>query len=141
MAQQDIQQLVHEMYREDRLTNSVIIRSLCIGDLRFFQTAMAKRAGITVSNAKILLLDPHNVGFDACYEKAAMPASLRDAVRTLYQAALEETQLGRFYHDQFTQRVLGRIMREGLDASVENMSIIIGMLNASTQPSPQYAAS
>ena len=39
MSQNDINHLVEEMHRNKRLTDSVIIRSLCIGDLRFFETA------------------------------------------------------------------------------------------------------
>lgn len=139
MGQQDIQQLVQEMFRQDRLTNSLIIRSLCIGDLRFFQTAMAKRANISVSNAKILLLDPHSVGFDACYDKAALPAPLRDAVRCLYHCALEETQLGRFYHEEFTKRVIEKIMAEGYDRSVDQMPTLISMLGATMQEKRQNA--
>jgi uncharacterized protein (DUF2336 family) len=133
MGQQDIQQLVQELFRQDKLTNSLLIRSLCIGDLRFFWTALAKRANISVSNAKILLLDPEALGFDACYDKAAMPATLRDAVRALYFCALEETDLGRVHHDQFTSRVIARITKAGYDKSVDQMTTIIGMLNVSMQ--------
>lgn len=139
MGQQDIQQLVQDLFRQDQLTNSLIIRSLCIGDLRFFWTALAKRANISVSNAKLLLLDPQKNGFDACYDKAAMPASLKDAVRALYFCALEETQLGRFYHDQFTACVIARITNQGLDRSIEQMSTLIGMLNVSIQETAEHA--
>lgn len=139
MGQQDIQQLVQDLFRQEQLTNSLIIRSLCIGDLRFFWTAMAKRANISTNNAKMLLLDPSQEGFAACYDKAAMPATLRDAVRTLYFCALEETQLGRFYHDQFTSQVIARITKEGYDKSIENMTTIIGMLNVSIQEMASHA--
>jgi uncharacterized protein (DUF2336 family) len=124
---------VQELFRQDKLTNSLLIRSLCIGDLRFFWTALAKRANISVSNEKILLLDPEALGFDACYDKAAMPATLRDAVRALYFCALEETDLGRVHHDQFTSRVIARITKAGYDKSVDQMTTIIGMLNVSMQ--------
>src|SRR5690606_11003473 len=67
MSQQDINRLIDQMHRNRRLTDSVIIRSLCIGDLRFFETAIAKRVGIPPSNARILMLDPGPLGFKALY--------------------------------------------------------------------------
>lgn len=138
MGQQDIQQLVQDMYRHKRLTDSVIIRSLCIGDLRFFQAAIAKRAGISVSNAKILMLDPHGKGFDACYEKAAMPEEFTDAVRTLFQCAMEETQFGQLHHDQFTQRVVERIIASGYDQAINNMPSLLAILGKSMKDVPAY---
>ncbi len=73
MSQQDMNQLIDQMHRVNRLTDSVIIRSLCIGDLRFFETAIAKRAGIPPSHARILLLDPGPLGFRALYASCALP--------------------------------------------------------------------
>lgn len=131
MGQQDIRQLVQDMHKQKRLSDSVIIRSLCIGDLRFFQTAMATRAGIGLNNAKILMLDPDGKGFDACYDKAGMPPEFRDAVRTLFAAALEETQLGQFHHEQFTQRVVERIIANGQDTGVEHMPSLLSILGKS----------
>jgi uncharacterized protein (DUF2336 family) len=140
MGQQDVQQLIQELYQQEKLTDSLIIRSLCIGDLRFFQTAMAKRAGVSVSNAKLLLLDPQHKGFYACYEKAGLPDSLKEAVCALYFCALEESQLGRVFHDQFTAQVIARIIKQGYDKSIKHMQTIIGMLHVSMQEDKDHAA-
>ncbi|MFZ4540535.1 MAG: DUF2336 domain-containing protein, partial [Rickettsiales bacterium] len=91
MSQNDINYLVDDMHRNKRLTDSVIIRSLCIGDLRFFETAIAKRVGIPASNARILLIDPGQLGFKALYDSSGMPESFYEPIRMMLSLALEET--------------------------------------------------
>jgi uncharacterized protein (DUF2336 family) len=128
MGQQDIQDLVSHMHRNKRLTDSVIVRALCSGNIRFFETAMARRSGISVSNAKILLLDPGNKGFDALYDQSGMPESFREALRALFKLALEQTKFGQFHQANFPQRLIDRIVLEGYDKTIENMPYLLSII-------------
>ncbi len=128
MSQSDIDHLVDEMHRNKRLTDSVIIRSLCIGDLRFFETAIAKRVGIPVSNARILLIDPGPLGFKALYESSGLPPSFYEAIRTMLRIALEETRYGSYRANDFGARMVAKIRSAGLDRSVENMETLLQMV-------------
>jgi uncharacterized protein (DUF2336 family) len=130
MSQQDITRLVDQMHRSQRLTDSVIIRSLCIGDLRFFESSIARRVGIPVSNARILVLDPGPLGFKALYESAGMPPSFYEAVQTMLRMALEETEYGNYRADDFAERMMHRIRKSGYDKTIENMSSLLGMIGA-----------
>lgn len=128
MSQNDIDQLIDEMHRNKRLSDSVIIRSLCIGDLRFFETAIAKRVGIPVSNARILLIDPGPLGFKALYDSSALPASFYDAIHNMLRVALEETQYGNYRTNDFGARMVAKIRSAGLDRSVENMETLLQLV-------------
>lgn len=128
MSQNDIDQLIDEMHRNKRLSDSVIIRSLCIGDLRFFETAIAKRVGIPVSNARILLIDPGPLGFKALYDSSGLPASFYDAVRTMLRVALEETQYGNHRTSDFGARMVAKIRSAGFDRSIENMETLLQLV-------------
>ena len=128
MSQHDINHLVDEMHHNKRLSDSVIIRSLCIGDLRFFETAIAKRVGVPVSNARILLIDPGPLGFKALYDSSGLPASFYDAVRTMLKIALEETQYGNYRTNDFGAQMVGKIRAAGYDQTVENMETLLQMI-------------
>lgn len=128
MSQNEINTLVDEMHRNKRLTDSVIIRSLCIGDLRFFETAIAKRVGIPVSNARILLIDPGPLGFKALYDSSGMPPSFYQAVHTMLRLALEETQYGNYRKDDFGAHMVAKIRSAGQDRSIENMETLLQLV-------------
>lgn len=128
MSQQEINRLIDQMHRNKRLSDSVIIRSLCIGDLRFFETAIAKRVGIPTSNARILLLDPGPLGFKALYESSALPKNFYEAIRTMLRLALEETEYGSYRTTDFGARMVERITAGGYADSIENMDALLTMI-------------
>lgn len=128
MSQNDINQLVNEMHRNKRLTDSVIIRSLCVGDLRFFETAVAKRVGIPASNARILLIDPGPLGFKALYESSGMPEKFYAAVHAMLRIALEETKYGHYRTSDFGERMIAKIRAAGYDQTIEHMEAILKMV-------------
>ena len=128
MSQHDINHLVEEMHRNKRLTDSVIIRSLCIGDLRFFESAIAKRVGIPASNARILLIDPGPLGFKALYESSALPVSFYEPIRVMLRLALDETEYGNYRTNDFGAMMVAKIRSAGYDRSVDNMEPLLQMV-------------
>lgn len=137
MSQQDIVDLVNTMYRNKRLTESAIIRSLCAGNVRFFEAAMAKRASISLQNARMLLMDAGIRGFEALYDAAQMPESFRLAVRALFKAAQQETGYGKYYHQHFSQRMLERLTEDGQSQHIENMDTLMAMIGRSMNDVPR----
>lgn len=136
MSQQEINRLVDQMHRNQRLTDSVIIRSLCIGDLRFFESSIARRVGIPVSNARILILDPGPLGFKALYESAGLPPSFYPAVSTMLRLALKETEYGSYRATDFGQRMVERIEAGGYADSIEHMDAILTMIGRAIHDRP-----
>lgn len=136
MSQHEINQLIDEMDKHDRLTNSVIIRSLCIGDLRFFETAIAKRAGIPPSNARILVVDPGPLGFKALYLSCGLPENFYEAVHTMLKLAMQETEYGKYRTHDFGQIMIHSIRKHGYDKSIENMDALLGMISLANAQTP-----
>jgi uncharacterized protein (DUF2336 family) len=128
MSQQEITRLVDQMYRGKRLTSSIVIRSLCIGDLRFFEASLAKLAGVPAANARILILDPGPLGFKALYDSAQMPEAFYPAVKLMVRLALDETEYGTYRAADFGQRMMERIAAGGFDKTVEHMGTLIAMI-------------
>lgn len=126
----EVEDMVRRMHVSGTLTQSIIIRSLCIGDLRFFEAAMATLAKIPVLNARLLLIDPGKLGFQALYDKSGLPQDFRDAVGALYEIAMEETGFGRFYRQDFRQAVVQRLVNEQGRNEIENLPYLIELIRS-----------
>src|SRR6202008_4999174 len=66
-------QLAQHLERAGRLTPSLIIRAICLGDLAFVEAAFAVLADIPVHNARLLIYDAGQLGFKALYERCKLP--------------------------------------------------------------------
>lgn len=131
MQSSELHRLVREMKRNRRLNYSLIVRALCLGEMRFFEAAIAAQAGIPVENARTLMLDAGPLGFSALYDNCGIPAGFAEAVKTLYRVALLETEDGKKRPRDFQRRMIDRIVTNGYHASVENMSYFISILRQS----------
>jgi uncharacterized protein (DUF2336 family) len=92
---EDVGALVEQLHRNGRLTPSIILRALCVGDLSFFEHALALLAQIPVKNARMLIHDEGDLGLRSLYQKAGMPAALlpayRSALEMVHSAEMERT--------------------------------------------------
>lgn len=50
VEERDVELLVEHLYTNNRLTSGLILRALCMGDVSFFEAALAKRAGVSLIN-------------------------------------------------------------------------------------------
>jgi uncharacterized protein (DUF2336 family) len=85
----DLQRLVDQLYKNGRLTPSIVLRALVMGDLAFFEQAMAVLAGISVENARELIHDGGRLGLQAIFTKASLPRSYYPAARAAIDVARE----------------------------------------------------
>lgn len=127
-SEAELEELVGQLYLNNRLTYSLVMRSLCIGDMGFFEAAVARLAGVPRVNARILMFDSGMLGFKAIYEKARMPEGFYDAIHTLLRLSLEETGYGRLRREDFRQRVIARVQSAGYDRSIENMQYLLTII-------------
>ena len=63
-SEQELERLVRQMHRNQRLTPLPVLRALCLGDLAFFEVALAVMARIPRINARILIHDAGPNGLD-----------------------------------------------------------------------------
>ena len=86
----DVAALVTQMEDRGRLTSSIILKALEVGDLDFFEYGIAARAKIPVRNARVLLGDQGITGFLALYKQACLSMEDYDwaysRVENLYHA-------------------------------------------------------
>lgn len=135
MKTDELDQLVRTMKRNKRLNYSLVVRALCMGEIRFFELAMAALADIPVENARTLMLDAGPLGFSALYDSCGMPAGFSEAIKALYRFALMETNDGTKRVRDYPHRMIDRITSNGYHESVENMSYFITIMRQNANES------
>ena len=113
-------ELIEHLARNKRLTPSIILRALCMGDLSFFAASLAKLANISLENAHKLIHDKGKRGFEALYQKAGLPAALYPAML----AAIDifgtiDYDGGPNDRERFSRRMIERILTQYGEQGVE----------------------
>jgi uncharacterized protein (DUF2336 family) len=128
-SEQELERLVRQMHRNSRLTPFLVLRALCLGDLAFFETAMAVRANIPVRNARILIHDAGSNGLTSLYERSGMPARLLPAVRVAVGVVRgTEFDGGERDRERFRSRVITRILTQFEDLPQEDLDYLLDKL-------------
>jgi uncharacterized protein (DUF2336 family) len=102
-----------------------------MGDLPFFETALALMANVPASNARVLIGDVGGNGLLALWERAALPPHLLPVVRTALEV-LRGTSLDGGEHDmeRFRARVITRILTQFEEFGTEDLDYLVNKLGA-----------
>ena len=101
------------MHRSGRLTPTMVLRALCIGDMAFFESSLAVMANVPVENARILIHDRGGKGFSALYDRSGLQKDLYPAFRAATDV-IDSTQFDGQPHDmeRFRARVITRMLTQ-----------------------------
>ena len=116
----DVETLVKQLYENGRLTPSIILRGLCMGDLTFFEAGMAELAKVPLMNARSLIYDSGLLGLRTLCRKANIPVPQLIAVRAAIEVSLKIDYDGREHdRERYSRRMIERIMTQYDDLGVE----------------------
>ena len=105
--------LVEHLHAVRRLTPSLILRALCVGDVSFFESSMAQLASVAVHNARLLIHDAGQLGFKSLYDKAKLPQSYYPAFRVALEVAKETEMDGLAYdRERYRRQMIERILTQ-----------------------------
>jgi len=130
----ELENLVEQLRRKERLTASHLLRALCMGDMGFFERAMARLAGVPLQNARILIHDQGDLGLDSIYLKANLPKRLFPAFRAAVELADETDYDGALndrnrYLEKMLERILTQFEDPGSQMAQEDLDYLLGKLD------------
>lgn len=124
-----VQELVDQLYDNKRLTPTLMLRALCMGDTTFFEVALAKRVGIPVVNAYKLVHDKGELGLKRLFEAAEMPLQFLPMARAALEVADEMLETGGDNRELVRQLMIERVLTAvENDVDTENLDYLIGKL-------------
>jgi len=121
--------LVEQLHAGGRLTPTLVVRALCMGDLTFFEAALARRAGIPAANAYTLVHDRGQMGLARLFEKAEMPAGMLKIARIGVTTAEELSLTSGDDRERFRKVMIERVLTQiDEDIDADNLDYLVGKL-------------
>jgi uncharacterized protein (DUF2336 family) len=128
-SREQLEALLARMHARRHLTSSLVLRALCLGDMDFFETALAIMAGVPVQNARILVHDGSKRGLAPLCNKAGLPASLLPVVRVAVEVADGTTfDGGERDLERYRARVITRILTQCDGLSPDDLDWLLDKL-------------
>jgi uncharacterized protein (DUF2336 family) len=106
-------ELVEHLASVHRLTPSLILRAVCVGDIGIFEAAMSVLGNVPIHNARTLIHDSGNLGLQSIYQRTGLPESYLPAFRVALAVA-NETELdgGAFDRERYRRTMIERILTQ-----------------------------
>lgn len=114
-------ELVDQLFENGRLTETLIFRALCLGDVIFFELALAKLADIPIENAYILIHDRGDLGLKAIYDKCGLSPELFPVVEAALEVSREMNASASEDRVRNKSRMIERILTR-CEGTVDNES-------------------
>jgi uncharacterized protein (DUF2336 family) len=119
----DVRVLVQQLHESDRLTSSIVLRALCVGDLRFFEAALSTLSSVPLVSARKLIYDPGGLGLHRIYSASSLPEAQFIAAKAAVQAVqeLEYDGAGDTHDDRkrFSRRLIEMVLTQYDELGVE----------------------
>lgn len=125
----DVEKLVDQLQAFGRLTPSIILTSLCRGNLYFFEASLARLSNIPVRNAQLLIHDKGGLGFKALYAKAGLPDKFLIPSRMLLEIVAENQRTGQ---SQAASALAQKLIQKAGGQNIENLSYLLALIRQST---------
>jgi uncharacterized protein (DUF2336 family) len=125
----DVEALVDQLHTNGRLTPTLVLRALFMGDTTFFEVALAKTVNIPVLNAYQLVHDKGGMGLKRLFEAAKYPSEALPMARAALEVADEMVRTGGDDRDMFKQLMIERVLTAVEDdVDTESLDYLIGKL-------------
>lgn len=133
-SETDVELLVRQLSDNNRLTPSIILRALCMGDMTFFEYAMAEQAEITVENARLLIHDSGEMGLKSLYEQAEQPMEMFMIIKQAIDVYKEMEYDGEDNdRERYSRRMIERILTffdaSGIEIESDDIEYLLGKIN------------
>jgi len=132
----NLQKLIHHLKDSKRLTDTLIMRAICMGDMRFFNFSLAERAGVAVSAVQKAYFDSDEKAMRTLFVKSnispALYAPMLIGVQ-VYREASQEIDMGNI--ETFSRRVIERFLTQFPAVGAETIDHLLDKLHGCSRTS------
>jgi uncharacterized protein (DUF2336 family) len=127
---QELEELARQLLQSQRLTPSLVVRALCLGDIGFFEACLAVAAKVPLKNGRILIHDQGEAGLKAIYERTGLNINFLPAVRHALELAQEmDFNGGPDDIDRYRKRLVERILGDPQGMESEDIYYLLDKLS------------
>lgn len=132
----DIHALVDQLHKSGRLTHTLVVRALCMGDMVFFETGLSRLAGIPVANVYRLIHEKGTKGLERLFAKIGVDKKMFDISMVALDLAKDLKLDSRDDREHFRSVMLDRVLTKlGETKDVDSLDFLMRKINE-----PQRAA-
>jgi uncharacterized protein (DUF2336 family) len=126
----ELERLINQLHDNGRLTPTIILRALCVGDMDFFETALSKGSEIAVSNVHLLVNDASGQGLKQLCKKCKIPQGVAEMMRVAVDVVNElEYDGDPGDRERFRNHVIQRVLTHFEDRfDAENVDYLISKI-------------
>ena len=133
--------LARQLHAGGRLTPAIILRAICLGDIRFCEASFAVLADLPLINAQTLIHDAGQLGLKGIYDKADLPAALFSAFRVAIDVVGEMDYDERDHdRERFRRRAIQRILTRYPHVEADDLDYLLAKLTELGEMIPTAAA-
>ena len=137
----EVERLAASLFAKGKLTPTLVLRALCMGDLRFFEASMATMAGIPVESTRTLLYDRGLDGLKSIYGKTTLPLELfnafRVAVDVIRSVGREESE---GWRKDYTRRIIDRLVKAYREVCPSDLEHVLSQISRHVIKQSEIAA-
>ncbi|MES2342085.1 MAG: pole-localized protein SpbR [Pseudomonadota bacterium] len=130
----DVKSFVSHLHKHERLSASLLLRSLAHGHMTFFEWSLAELASVPHHRTWLMIHDAGPLGLRAIYERAGLPARLfpafRAGVDTFHSMEFDGGAKDR---ERFQERMLQRFLTQPANAAREDVEYLLEKMDRISQ--------
>ncbi len=117
--------IITRLHNDNEISFSLLVKALSLGNLTFFEAAIAKMAGLHAENVRKLLWDSgDNRGYEGLYEKCGLPDSMKDSFYKLLTIVHEDYISGQDV-EKAPYRIFHKITSAANTENIENIDYLV----------------
>lgn len=127
----DLGALIERLDKEDRLTNTLIIRAACCGQIQFCEQALAQKSGVSIYKSALMVHDSGPFGLKALCRQAGLCGrdfAILSASLVIYKD-LSSTG-GKISRNKYQSKMLERVLSLPIAFSDEDLDYLFNKLDA-----------
>lgn len=127
----DLSALISRLDKEDRLTNTLIIRAACCGQIRFCEQALAQKSGVSLYKSALMIHDSGPFGLKALCTQAGLDGrdfAILRASLTIYRDLASAG--GKISRKKYQSTMLERVLSLPITFSDEDTDYLFDKLDA-----------